>query len=128
MGYRNPNKPRMNQQYQENMYKHAGHTATWRHQVSASASASVVGLGTRVYYTERTITGVFGQYFLPEQRERQTPAGQIAAGEFGIVTHEQLARRDEIIWRGTTYRVDSDPTPVAFNGQWVSKLVRGSGT
>lgn len=125
MSYRNPNATRINAQSNE-IRKYAGQTAVWRQFISATSGIPEAGIGSAVYYREQWITGVFGQYFMPSLNEMQTPAGQTLVNPFSIITREKLDKRDEIIWRDVTYRVEGDPVPSRLNGQWAVQLKRGT--
>lgn len=125
MAYRNPDRTRIGQQ-SDTIFQHAGQTATWRAFVSASAGVGVAGFGSTPYYRERTITALFAP--LPQNPETQTPAGMLAADQFQVTTREPLTRRDELRWRGVTYRIESDPSPATINGYWVALVKRGEST
>lgn len=127
MSYRGPQPKRISTQIDADIFRHAGNTATWRQYVSASANVSVAGLGSALSYREQLITGIFGFNVLPRFMEHQSPGGLIAAGDVWCTTREKPARKDELRWRGQTYRVDSDPVPSKLDGCWVSVLKRGNG-
>lgn len=127
MSYRFDRK-RIQQQYNANIVSAQGQTVTWRQYVSASASASHAGLGARQFYHEHQITAIVGRYGLPDMRQRQVAGGQVVNADYQIVTQERLSRRDEVVYQGTVYRVDTEPTPVPFSDKWISRLARGSGT
>lgn len=104
--------------------RQAGQTATWRQFVSASDGIAYAGLGDVRHYREQIITALFYQNY-QRQPERQTPAGMVAEGAFAVTTRERLGRNDELVWRGVTYRVESDPTPGALAGAWMTTVKRG---
>ena len=124
MPYRNPNTARMAQQSTV-MQTYAGETATWRQFVSAVSGNAAVGLGSAVYYRQQLITGVFGDGVATTNTFAQRPVGQLQAGQIRIVTTEKLAQDDEIVYRGDTYRVDSEPTYSVLNGRYIAILNRG---
>jgi len=124
VSYRGPNPARMQTQVAD-ILRQVGQTAVWRQYASASDGVDAVGLGETRHYREQTITALFYQGYTTNVRERQTPAGLLAAGEFAASTRERLARDDELIWRGVTYRVESDPMPGRVAGLWVAVLARG---
>lgn len=130
MPYRNPHRPLMNKQSDE-ILKYAGQTATWRQYISASAGVAVAGFGSAVSYREQTITAVFGGGganmggTVLTNLQTQRAAGQLAAGTVRVTTEERLSDRDEIIWNGIRYRVDTDSQFSPLNGYWMSMLVRG---
>lgn len=131
MSYRNPNQKRMNGQT-HHMMQFAGQTATWRQHISASAGVSVAGFGSANYYREQTITAFFGGGgMMPgggvvnANLQRQTPMGQLEAGQIRITTQQRFSKYDEIIWNGVRYRVDTDSQPSPLNGFWMSIISRG---
>lgn len=124
MPYRGQNVPRRTRQAAD-IYTQAGYTATWRHYVSAVTGNQDAGQGDTYYYRETVITALLGMNRTPDIRERQQAVGMIAAAQIFAVTREPLGRRDELTWRGTTYRVDSDPVPGVMVSGWVTQLSRG---
>jgi hypothetical protein len=102
----------------------AGYTATWRQYVSASEGIAYAGLGETQHYREQTITALLYQSY-QRQPEGQRAVGMLAAGEFAASTRERLGRQDELVWRGTTYRVESDPQPSHVAGLWMVTVKRG---
>jgi len=114
---------RVNQMAQ--VYAQAGYTATWRRYASASAGNPDAGMGDAQYYSESIITALFGMNRTPDLRERQQAVGLLVAADIYAVTREPLGRQDELIWRGVTYRVESDPVPGQMVTGWVTQLKRG---
>lgn len=121
MSYSNPNNAKRRAQQMAVIRQHAGYTATWRAYVSASGGNPALGLGETTYYRDAVITALFGD---TTQREGQTPAGQIADADIYAVTQFPLGRRDELIWRGETYRVEADTVPARIDNQYVTYLKR----
>mgnify|MGYP007083421584 CR=1 FL=1 len=123
MSYRAPNSARIAAQQLGTHFQHAGHTATWKQYISASAGIAAAGMGSAPRYREQTITALFGSghAHAPEQ---PTPAGLFAAAEIYAVTRERVGRSDELVWRGIPYRVESDPAPGRLAGTWISTLKR----
>lgn len=122
MSYRGPNARRVATQ-EHDIFRYAGFTATWRQFVSATSGTPAAGLPGSSYYREQTITALFGA---ASQPERQTPGGMIAAAELFVTTRETLGRQDELIWRGQTYRIESDPVPAPVTNQWISHIKRST--
>lgn len=126
MGYRGPDSRRIDNQYLIDPLTHAGQTATWRAWVSASTGNPIMGIGGTDFYTERTITGVFGTppavMRLPET---QTPGGMVSNANFTMTSREKIGRRDELLWNGELYRIEGDPVPSVINGSYISILKRG---
>lgn len=122
MPYRLDN-ARISMQQSDNIFRHAGQTATWRQFISASAGVPAAGFGDAPQYREQTVTALFGDVKSPE-----TPyaAGMIAAADIFAVMRERPARQDELLWRGVSYRVDSDPAPARLAGTYTMKLTRST--
>jgi hypothetical protein len=107
------------------LYAQAGYTATWRRFASAVTGNVDAGMGETLYYTETTITALLGMNQTPGIRETQQAVGLTVAADIYAVTREPLGRRDELVWRGSTYRIESDPVPGVMAGGWVTHLKRG---
>jgi len=117
----------MARQQSDNIFHHAGQTATWRKFVSASSGNKYVGAGSSYHYIQRQITALFfgvpGQGFkLPEV---QTLAGQLTIGQFIVATREVLDAQDELVWRGDTFRIEGDPVPNRIGENNVYIIKRG---
>ena len=121
MPYRGPNTSRISTQQSVDIFRHAGQTATWRQYISASAGVNAAGFGDAPQFREQTITALFGDVKAPE-----TPyaAGMIAAADIYAVMRERPARQDELLWRGVSYRVESDPAPARLAGTYTMLLKR----
>ena len=115
------------QRDQRQVTEHAGETAIRRVFVSASAGTPVYGLGDDASFDQHVITGLFAQVQFDEQN---VPGGQFYAGDMWASTNERLGPQDEIVWRGTVYRVESDPIPqkITNNTVWRTLLRRGDAT
>jgi hypothetical protein len=110
--------------------EYAGQTATWRQYVSASAGNAMAGYGSVSYYREQTITAVFGGGGVGggvtnANLEQTRAAGMIAEGNIRISTSFPLSNRDEVIWQGVRYRVDTNSQLSRMNQHYMSILVRG---
>lgn len=127
MSYRGPNPQRIAGQHAANQFTHAGQTAIWRQYISASAGVSVAGFGSTPFYREQLITALFKSTvgFTLTQPEMQTPAGMTVDADFLVVTQQQLHRQDELTWRGTAWRIDSDSQPSKMDRTWINVLKRG---
>lgn len=108
----------------DSVFRLAGETVVWRQYISASAANPAAGLGDAPIYREQTITALLGKVTQPEA---QTPAGLLTSGDVYAVTRERLTARDELVWRGITFRVESDPAPARLAGTWTAILRRGEG-
>ena len=94
-----------------------GETAIWRaYTVDASpaSKSQAAGYDATVSYSERTITGLFQ---LATFAEMSVPGGQFVAGDVVATLVDAVpCGRDEVVWRGTTYRAESDPVPQRILG------------
>jgi hypothetical protein len=124
MPYRGPQVKRQQRQSTHVLHM-AGVTATWRQFVSAAGGNEDVGLEDTLYWRTQTITASFGDADVARLPEHQTPAGVIAKGDLYCVSRVKLGREDELVWNGSTYRVESEPVRARINQGWVSLLKRG---
>lgn len=122
MPYRGLDTGRIARQLNDRHLQQAGQTATWRQFISASAGVSVAGFDATPFYREQTITGLF-HVSLTGQGEQQTPAGVIDAATLVACTPQPLGLRDELLWNGDVWHVESDSYPLA--GQWRTHLRKG---
>ncbi len=121
--YSRPDKRRMNNEA-ERIFQAAGQTATWKCFLSAVAGIPEAGIGDSAFYNNRLITAQFRA--LPTFMENVAAPGLIAAGQTQMVSRERIGRQDEILWQGSTYRVESDPAPAPLVGWWACMLKRAS--
>lgn len=91
--------------------------------MSATPGVPAAGIQAQDHYAERPIWALFGKVM---QVERETPAGMIAAAQIQMTTHQQIGRADQLIWRGVTYEVDSDPMPARIGGGYITIITRVS--
>lgn len=105
----------------------AGEAATLRAYVSASAAQPKFGVGVAYTYVNIPITGLFHRI---EPRETDMPGGQTQAAQLGITTDRAVGARDEVLWLGTAYRLDGNPTPITLAGRslWRSPLKMAGAT
>jgi hypothetical protein len=133
MSYRGPNSQRISGQFAVITQYH-GEVCTWRQYVSAVTAAGsgyYGGGGVTLYYREQMITGLWAAPQMGESRFRETqlPGGQVIAGDAVVSVPVALAPMDEIIWRGVTYRLEGDNTPVVLGGRtWYRHIVRRGDT
>lgn len=120
MPYSGPHPERIQAQ-RETLFQQGSYTATWRHWVSATSGNPQIGLDGQDFYRETTISALFGRV---DPKERQTPAGMIAAAQISATTKERLERQDQLVWRGITYSIDSDAMPARFIEGWITVLNR----
>lgn len=129
VSYRGPYYGRVGAHFAAIMGNH-GETGTWRKWVSSTTetgSAVWAGIAPSSFYTEQIITALWAAPQMGESRFRETqlPAGQEMAGDAVLSTPFPFGVRDEVIWRGVTYRIEGDSTPVEFAGRtWYRTIVR----
>lgn len=126
MTYRGPDASRISGQFVA-VQHWAGASVTWRAYVSAATTGSAywAGGGQTRYYAERAITAMLAAPQDGEARFRETqlPAGQIIAGDLVASTLHPLGQNDQVVWRGVTYRVESDAVPVYIGGKLFYRTV-----
>ena len=125
MTYRGPQSRRIGQQVND-VFLYAGQTATLVRSVSAVTGNTFAGFGDTVYSAERTVTAIFGRNEQPEIGEAQGAGGMIGRSEFTVTTREPLRRDDVLLWRGETYRVDSEAVPSRIDNAYVAIVKRSS--
>lgn len=121
MSYRSPNYRRMSAQATD-VLTYAGHVVTWKQYVSAVTANPILGLGSTLYYRESLVTAHMAYQ---SNSERQYGAGQMEGQTLFATTRVKPSMRDEFVWDGSVYRVESSPQPSRFGGQWVTRLKRG---
>lgn len=96
-----------------------GETATLRTYVSASAGAPQFGVAHGLTYNERIITAMFASniFGAPRPNERAWPAGLTQNAELMMTTEWPVDARDEVVWRGTAYRVAGAAMPETIGGR-----------
>lgn len=108
------------------IFRDAGETALWRRYISTSAGSPQFGVHATHNYATETITGLFHQGVSRNVMgsEFQQAGGLSLNGQLYISTDYRLDPRDEIIWRGTAYRLDGEGRPQNIGGriQWESPL------
>ena len=99
------------------VFGNAGEVVTRRVYVSASAGNPRFGIANANTYNESLITALF--FFairgIPS-KEIYNPGGLIEQRSLTVATQVPLNARDELIWRGTAYRVDGAPVPENIGG------------
>ena len=92
-----------------------GETATLRHFVSASASTNdAYGIGAEPQYLAQRVSGLFRPMTFDEVNEG---GGQFIEGDvMATLLDVQPNTADEIVWRGTIYRIESDFIPERIVG------------
>lgn len=105
-----------------------GETATYRRYLGVSAGTPQYGIGDEPIYAAQTITGLFSPSTFDEV---QQGGGQIVIGDImASLLNCQPDRRDEVIWRGVIYRVESDfiPERIFASNAYRGVLRRGDAT
>lgn len=97
------------------IYQNNGETAILKRYVSASNASPRFGIGTQYYYNQINITGLFAV----QQQIREAPqgGGTTTYGQLYISTPNEFSQRDEIVWRGSAYRVDGSIQPENIGGR-----------
>jgi hypothetical protein len=94
-----------------------GDTAIWRRHIGAASvsdMARAAGDDGASTYFEQTCTGLFRTVVFGEQLVN---GGQVVAGDVvATIVDAVPSQNDEIVWRGTTYRVESDTLPQQIMG------------
>ena len=98
-----------------------GEAAKLRSYVSGTTGQAKFGVADTFNYIETRITGLFARIVPIEAGQA---GGLTQATQFGVTTTQAVGARDEIIWNGTAYRLDGNPTPVTLGGRvmWRSPL------
>lgn len=123
MSYRGPKRAKSILQAQRHLEAQVGETAVWRRFVSASTGVNVAGFGPTMYYAQIPVSALF--YQDRDLAERQEAAGQVIDGTFKVSVGVELGERDELIWRGDAYRVESESTPNRLNETYSYIVKRG---
>ena len=125
--YRGVDPLRQAQQLSDTVFRFLGHTATWRQFISAQSGSPHVGMRDVPFYREQTITALFGGGGggggAARRAMTQMGLGMIASDRVVATTREPLGVRDELVWAGVVYRVESEP--LASGPNWVVNLKRG---
>lgn len=100
----------------------AGHSLLWREFISATTANDVIGLGDTYHYRE---TWVSAHMTFKDNVQTQEGGGQVISQTLKATSDYQFGDRDELVWLGVTYRVDSDNMPAKVGNQWTVKLDRG---
>lgn len=99
----------------------AGETAVLRTWVSASAGAGAAHFGVQPpdHFADSLITALFASdiFGAPRPFERDRAGGQAQEARLQVTTTQPINARDEIIWRGTAYRIAGGAIPQHLGGQ-----------
>jgi len=97
----------------------AGETATVRQYISGTTGTPKYGAATTFNYIERVVTGLFAStlFGAPRPNERDLAGGQAQNADMLFTTTSALGAQDEIIWRGTAYRVAGATMPENLGGR-----------
>lgn len=120
-----PDSRRLGTQLLERAVPVASQTALWQHWVSATSASAHLGIGESAFYREQMITAFFGQVIGATLGETQTPAGVAQMGKLAITSDYVLSSADRIVWRGNSYRVDSEPRVNRINATYTYGLKAG---
>lgn len=109
----------------------AGETATLRTLVATVAGARQFGATDTYQYSESLFTGLFYMRNLQVgTTNAQRPGGQTELGQQYIATPFPVKASDQIIWRGSAWRVEGSPFPEHIGGraQWHSPIALANAT
>jgi hypothetical protein len=97
----------------------AGETATLRRYVSGTTGARRFGGANTYHYTEQIVTGMFASniFGAPRPTERNFAGGQVQDSQLMVTLESAVGARDELVWRGTAYRVAGDAMPEVIGGR-----------
>lgn len=112
---------------QQTINFNVGHTATLRAFIGSEARTPTIGIGDEPQYQTTIITALFAP---AKQSEVSVPGGVFREGDIIATLDRRPDGQDEIIWRGTVYRIASDPLPLPLMGNkaWHVHLRRGGAT
>lgn len=105
-----------------------GETALHRRHLGVITGLPQFGVGDAPQYASRTVTGLFRPSTF---EEIQQGGGQIVQGDIMATLLDcQPDRRDEVVWRGVIYRVESDfiPERIVASSGYRGLLRRGDAT
>lgn len=87
--------------------------------VSAGAGAPQYGVNPPDFFIETLVTALFASdiFGAPRPFERDRAGGQAQEARLQVTLDRPVGARDEIIWRGTAYRVAGDAIPQHVGGQ-----------
>ena len=125
MPYRNPQPERLARQTNDIVDTYAGQTVTWRQYISASAGggAAWAGISNSAYYRDSLLTA---HIVNAELMEEQRPGGQVIADTLRVTLPVQPGQKDELIWRGITYRIEGDTVPARIHDRYMVTVKRGN--
>ena len=129
MSYRGPNPQRIMEQF-GTINQHNAEVVIWQKYLSGStgtASGYWGGGGTTATWHEQRISALWAAPQGGESRFRETqlPGGQAVAGDAIVSTLSPFGPNDQLIWRGTTYRIEGDSVPTHIGGRlWYRTVLR----
>jgi len=108
----------------------AGETATLRTFVSGSAGVAKYGIADTFSYSDSLFTALFYTRSFHGTMDYQRPGGKTELGQQYIATPFPIKPSDQIIWRGSAWRVEGSPFPEHIGGraQWHSPLTLANAT
>ncbi len=85
------------------------------------ATAAAFGEAGAAQYNQRTVTGLFA---LPPFAKDMWPGGQVIPGDIQATIVDFLpGLNDRIVWRGVSYRVESQPVPQQIVGRSAFRMI-----
>lgn len=103
-----------------------GETAMWTRYVSADAesqTSAAAGLAPSTYMLQSVITGLFSPA-TNSLAELYNVGGQFVVGDMAATLIDcRPAANDQVIWRGTNYRVVTDPLQQQIAGRSAFRFI-----
>lgn len=122
MSYRQPRLGARSQLLLSDSLRQAGHRMLWRRYTGDSGGDPARGVAPEPQFVESEILGYI--QFVPRDDE-QSPVGMIYDERAIVTTREKLGQRDELVWQGRRYRIESSPAPSLMTGYWSVNARRG---
>lgn len=108
----------------------AGETATLRKQLSVSAGKPQFGIADTPNFVDSLFTALFYTRNFHGTVSYQRPGGQVELGQQYVAAPFPVAAGDQVIWRGSAWRVEGSPFPEHIGGraQWHSPIALANAT
>ena len=114
------------QRQRDEIFRLNGQTVYIRRQINSTAGANIyAGLPATPVTQDRAAVAIVGKGQARIDETNQ-PGGLIAQDEITMTTREKVLRGDSILWQGSLYRVESDPTPSPIDNAWQFTVKRAT--
>ncbi len=106
------------------VFANAGETAQWLTRTGTTPNAARYGVADSYSYTTALFTGLF-YVKRAKPTESQRPGGLLQEASLWVSGPSALGAFDQIVWRGSAYRVNGSPWPENLGGrvQWHSPII-----